>query len=82
MTDKQYLYSEIFHSAQGEGLSTGKPGPCLRYFMCNLQCNGFGQRDPTDESPYVLPCTDLDTRQYETKEALDECKYRRDRRYD
>ena len=70
MTDKQYLYSEIFHSAQGEGLYTGTPGPWLRYFMCNLQCNGFGQKDPTDESTYVLPYKDLDTSKYDKLEDL------------
>ena len=53
--DKQYYYSEIFHSAQGEGMYTGVPGPWLRYFMCNLQCNGFGQDDPTNPETYRLP---------------------------
>jgi len=70
LPDKQYLYSEIFHSAQGEGLYTGTPGPWLRYFMCNLQCNGFGQEDPTDESTYRLPYKDLDTSKYEKLEDL------------
>ena len=70
MSDKQYTYSEIFHSAQGEGLYTGTPGPWLRYFMCNLQCNGFGQDDPTDESTYKLPYKDLDTSKYDKLEDL------------
>lgn len=50
-----YRYSEIFYSAQGEGKYTGIPSAWLRFFMCNLQCNGFGQKDPTDESSYELP---------------------------
>ena len=50
-----YHYSEIFYSAQGEGHFTGCPTAWLRFFTCNLQCNGFGQDDPTDESTYDLP---------------------------
>lgn len=50
-----YHYSEIFYSAQGEGKYTGVPTAWLRFFLCNLQCNGFGQKDPTDESTYDLP---------------------------
>ena len=81
MSDKQYLYSEIFHSAQGEGLYTGTPGPWLRYFMCNLQCNGFGQKDPTDESTYKLPYKDLDTSKYEKLEDLPVFEYGCDSSY-
>ena len=54
--NKQYAYSEIFYSPQGEGHYTGYPTVWLRTFLCNLQCDGFGQDDPTDESTY-----DLDT---------------------
>ena len=57
---KQHTYSEIFYSIQGEGHYTGVPTAWLRFFMCNLQCNGFGQKDPTDESTYVLPYKDFD----------------------
>ena len=46
MTEKEYLYSEIFKSIQGEGTYTGVHTLWLRFFMCNLQCNGFGQLDP------------------------------------
>ena len=42
------LYSEIFRSIQGEGIYTGVPTVWLRMFGCNLECNGFGQDDPTD----------------------------------
>ena len=38
-------YSETFYSAQGEGKYVGIP---LWMRLCNLQCNGFGQKDPTD----------------------------------
>jgi 7-carboxy-7-deazaguanine synthase len=55
-----YKYSEIFYSIQGEGEYTGVPTAWLRFFLCNLQCNGFGQVDPTDESTYELPYVDFD----------------------
>lgn len=57
---KKYYYSEIFHSVQGEGHYTGVPSAWLRFFACNLQCNGFGQKDPTDPSTYELPFQDFD----------------------
>ena len=47
-TEKKYYYSEIFHSIQGEGHYTGVPTAWIRFFLCNLQCNGFGQIDPTN----------------------------------
>lgn len=55
MSEKQYAYSEIFHSIQGEGTYTGVPTAWLRFFLCNLQCDGFGQKNPMDPSTYVLP---------------------------
>ncbi len=42
MSEKEYLYSEIFDSIQGEGTYTGVHSLWLRFFLCNLQCNGFG----------------------------------------
>ena len=57
---RKYLYSEVFHSIQGEGHYTGRPTVWLRFFLCNLQCNGFGQIDPTNESTYELPYKDFD----------------------
>ena len=58
--EKKYYYSEIFHSIQGEGNYTGVPTAWIRFFLCNLQCNGFGQKDPTDPSTYELPFEDFD----------------------
>ena len=55
-----YHYSEIFHSIQGEGHYTGVPTVWLRFFLCNLQCNGFGQIDPTNEDAWDLPFKDFD----------------------
>ncbi len=58
--EKKYYYSEIFHSIQGEGHYTGTPTAWIRFFLCNLQCNGFGQKDPTDPGTYELPFQDFD----------------------
>ena len=68
--DKQYLYSEIFHSIQGEGQYTGHPTAWLRFFLCNLQCNGFGQADPTDPSTYELPYQNINPDDYNSMEEL------------
>lgn len=53
-------YSETFYSAQGEGKYVGIPSLWIRFFLCNLQCDGFGQTDPTDPSTYELPYETLD----------------------
>ena len=60
MSEKEYLYSEIFKSIQGEGTYTGVHTLWLRLFMCNLQCNGFGQLDPKNDNTYELPYKDFD----------------------
>ena len=54
MEEKKFYYSEIFHSIQGEGHYTGVPTAWIRFFLCNLQCNGFGQIDPTNPDTYEL----------------------------
>ena len=59
-TERKYYYSEIFYSIQGEGHYTGVPTAWLRFFLCNLQCNGFGQIDPTNPDTYELPFEDFD----------------------
>ena len=41
--EKKVYYSEIFHSIQGEGHYTGVPTAWIRFFLCNLQCSGFGR---------------------------------------
>lgn len=52
---KDITYSEIFYSPQGEGHYTGVVSAWVRLFSCNLQCDGFGQKDPTDVNTYQLP---------------------------
>lgn len=57
---KPTRYSEIFNSVQGEGHYTGVPTVWLRYFLCNLQCNGFGQDEPTNPDSWDLPYERID----------------------
>lgn len=68
--DKEYLYSEIFDSIQGEGTYTGVHTLWLRFFMCNLQCNGFGQIDPTNPETYELPFLNYDLSKVKRVEDL------------
>lgn len=65
-----YPYSEIFYSIQGEGIFTGVPTVWLRYFGCNLQCNGFGQKEPTKPETWALPYQDFDVSTVERVEDL------------
>ena len=53
-------FSETFYSAQGEGQYVGVPSLWMRFFLCNLQCNGFGQSDPTNPETYELPYQTID----------------------
>ena len=75
------LYSEIFRSIQGEGHYTGVPTTWLRFFGCNLECNGFGQDDPTDPSTYQLPYKDFDLIDVKNVEDLPVWKYGCDSSY-
>ena len=68
--EKKYYYSEIFHSIQGEGHYTGVPTAWIRFFLCNLQCNGFGQLDPTNPDTYELPFEDFDVNSVKRVEDL------------
>lgn len=63
-------YSETFYSAQGEGQFTGRPSLWVRFFLCNLQCDGFGQDDPTDPDSYELPYNELDLKDITRVEDL------------
>ena len=70
MADRKYHYSEIFHSIQGEGHYTGVPTAWIRFFLCNLQCNGFGQLDPTNPETYELPFETFDVSKIKRVEDL------------
>ena len=77
----KHAFSEIFYSIQGEGRYTGVPTAWLRFFLCNLQCNGFGQKDPTNESTYVLPYKDFDPQSVNRIEDLPVWQYGCDSSY-
>ena len=58
---KRYRYSEIFGgnagptpTIQGEGRYAGHPTVWIRFWGCNFNCDGFGQRDPRDRSTWSL----------------------------
>lgn len=53
-------YSEMFWSFQGEAELAGTPSVWLRFFGCNLECNGFGQEQPTEPKTWELPHKDFD----------------------
>lgn len=81
MADKTFKYSEIFHSFQGEGFYTGRSTAWVRFFMCSLQCDGFGQKDPTDPSTYILPYKDFDVSKITRVEDLPVFEYGCDSSY-
>lgn len=67
---EQIIYSEIFHSLQGEGVYTGRNTAWVRLFNCNLECKGFMQQDPTNPETYDLPYLDFDPKTVEKLEDL------------
>lgn len=67
---KQIPYSEIFGSIQGEGWLTGYLTTWIRLVGCNLKCDGFGQKDPTNPETYDLPYQRVDFSKYEKLEDL------------
>ena len=73
--------SEIFASVQGEGRFTGMPTIFVRFFGCNLKCDGFGQKCPTDPSTYILPYKDLDISKYKSMSELPVFEYGCDSSY-
>lgn len=78
---KDYLISEHFLSIQGEGKYTGVPTAWVRFFKCNLQCNGFGQSDPTNPETYILPYKEFDASSINKMEDLPVWKYGCDSSY-
>lgn len=63
-------YSEIFYSFQGEAELAGTPAVWIRFFGCNLNCEGFGQKNPTDPSTYALPYKDFNVDSVQSIEEL------------
>lgn len=73
--------SEIFSSFQGEGRFTGMPSLWIRLFGCNLRCDGFGQKDPTDANSYILPYKDINVKKYKSMTDLPVFSYGCDSSY-
>jgi 6-pyruvoyltetrahydropterin 2'-reductase len=78
---KKIRYSELFYSFQGEAEMAGKPSVWLRFFGCNLECNGFGQMDPTNPETYVLPFKTFDISTVKRMEDLPVWEYGCDSSY-
>lgn len=73
--------SEIFASVQGEGRFTGMPTIFIRFFGCNLKCDGFGQKCPTDPTTYILPYKNIDVSKYNSMSELPVFEYGCDSSY-
>lgn len=69
-SDKLIRYSEIFSSFQGEGQYTGHPTLWLRLWGCNLNCDGFGQKNLDDPSTWELPYKQFDENLIKVVEEL------------
>lgn len=78
---KTHRYSEIFYSFQGEAELAGKPTVWLRFFGCNLECNGFGQAEPTKPETHILPYKDFDVSTVDRLEDLPVWNYGCDSSY-
>lgn len=63
-------YTETFFSPQGEGVKCGHSSLWIRFFLCNLQCNGFGQCEPTNSESWDLPYQKIDVSQINRLEDL------------
>ena len=62
--------SEIFTSFQGEGRFTGLPTIFVRFFGCNLKCDGFGQAFPDRPETYILPYKEVNPENYKSLNDL------------
>ena len=71
--------SEVFRSVQGEGDMTGRLSIWVRFFGCNLKCQGFYQDDPTD--PTTFKKTVVDWKSIQKMEDLPVFEYGCDSEY-
>ena len=79
---KQYRYSEIFgDTIQGEGHYGGRPTVWVRWWGCNFNCNGFGQKNLDDPSSWELPYEYVDASLYDKMEDLPVFEYGCDSSY-
>jgi organic radical activating enzyme len=75
------ISEKIFASFQGEANNAGMPSLWVRFFGCNLQCNGFNQADPTNPATYILPYKELKISNYSKMEDLPVFEYGCDSSY-
>lgn len=69
--EKQYRYSEIFgRTIQGEGRYCGVPTVWVRWWGCNFECRGFGQKDLDNPESWELPFETFDVNSVEKLEDL------------
>lgn len=70
-SQKMYKFSELFgRTIQGEGKKTGTRTIWIRWWGCNLNCNGFGQKFPDKPDTWDLPFKNIDIKNYSTIESL------------
>lgn len=81
MKDKEFRYSEIFKSIQGEGQYTGVPSLWLRVWGCNFNCDGFGQADISNKSTWKKPYENYDLINVKSIEELPVWEYGCDSSY-
>lgn len=77
----KFKYTERFLSFQGEGTHTGKNTLWLRWFLCNLECRGFNQPDPTNPASYNPVGNDKDLIDIKVLEDLPVFEYGCDSAY-
>ncbi len=79
---KTYRYSEIFgDTIQGEGEYSGYPTVWVRWWGCNFNCNGFGQKNLDDPASWELPYQYVDANLYDKMEDLPVFEYGCDSSY-
>lgn len=82
MRNPKFKYSEVFgNTIEGEGKHTSQNRKFVRLFGCNLTCDGFGQKDPTNPDSWVLPYKDLDISKYKDVTELPVFEYGCDSSY-